>query len=114
MESKTPNKINFWKCTRDVLIANGKYSPFFIWGICLILLIMKMPGADAAYLASKLVDQIASKSAAIFIIMVVILLAINTLEGYHISFLRKELDRVTKERNALQERMLGGIIESSR
>jgi hypothetical protein len=115
MAENTDSKINFWKFCRDVwieAIAKGQL-PIAIWGTILLLLIFKMPGKDSAYIASKLIDMMVSSAMTVYLIIIAICIAIIGLLSWQLSFIKKELERVTKERNSLQERCLGGTLESS-
>lgn len=108
--------VGFWQMLRDVLMASmarGQF-PLAIVGGIFALLLARMPGEDVSELAFGVMDGLRNGSLAGFALSAMLLLAWVV----HARFQRRsadaELRRVTSERNALQEQLLGSRVESSR
>ena len=112
-ESKT---INFWQMVRDVLIASmskGQF-PLALFGLFLMLIILKMPSDQVSVLAFELINDLKSLN------LIGIILCPLTLFGWfvHIRWQRRifssEIDRISGERNHYQQKLIDGNINSSR
>lgn len=109
------NKIGFWTMIRDVLIAalNKGQFPLAMLGVIVIVMVMKMPGEDVSKLANKLLDGFRDYTLVGWFSAPAALLAWALHAKLQRSQWTQEMDRVTNERNRLQERLLGKSLESS-
>jgi hypothetical protein len=108
-------KVGFWQMVRDVLVAslNKGQFPLACCFVLAIVISVRMPEGDLSKLAWRLLDDLESGKVLGYALFVLALL------GWygHSRFLRKmasdEMNRVTRERNRLQEKAIGQPLESS-
>ena len=101
--------------SRDVLVAaiNRGQLLLLLLGAIILLLIWKMPSADAGVLANKLVDDLSNYS------LIGWLLFLVALGGWYVhaksqrTAITAEMKRLGDERSKLQDQTLGGRVKSS-
>lgn len=108
MSKQTQVKINFWAMIRDVLVASmtkGQF-PLALFGMLLLVLIIKMPATDASKLIFELLHLFADLSIVGWVLSFVFLLGWI----YTVKVLRRvhsdEMTRIADEKSKAQGKML--------
>ena len=108
-------RVGAFQMMRDVLIASinkGQFPVAFL-GFIIMVVILKMPGQDVSTLVFRLLDASERKWAIGYVTAVLLALCWYFHASYQRKFFTREMQRLSRERTALQERMLGKQIRSS-
>ncbi len=110
------DNINFWAMMRDVLIAsmNKGQFPIALVAFVFIIMILKMPAKDVSKLVFDIFDAVKIKVYLGYIFAGVLLILWFIHTKLQRSFFSKEIERISEERNKLQEKLLGDKVASSK
>jgi len=108
-------KIGLWNMVRDVLVTslNKGQFPLAMVGMIFIVMLVKMPGEDVSKLANKLLDELYGYTLPGYVLAAAALFGWALHTRWQRQRWTKEMDRITDERNQLQQRVLGQPMESS-
>lgn len=116
-KNKSPNyyRPNLARAFSDVVIAsmNKGQFPFAIMGLCLILLILKMPPEKAYDLAIEILDRLKTLNYLGWILSVVFMFLWYTSSKRLRQKHSDEFDRVGQEKKELQEKLVLRKLDSS-
>ena len=110
-----PAKINVWRMIRDVLIASmnkGVFPVALISGIT-ALIIIKIPDKSIAVLVNRIIDNLINLKLAAYFLLVVVFIAWRVHTKVQRKTFTGEIDRLAKERTALQKQLSNKKIKSS-
>jgi len=114
-EPRRTSGVGAFEMMRDVLVAsiNKGQLPVALLGFIIVVVILKMPGGEVAKLVLRLVDVSERK----WVIGYVVAIALALCWYFHARYQRRyftgEMNRLSRERTALQEKMLGEHVKSS-
>lgn len=110
-----PKGIGFFHMLRDVLVAsiNKGQFPWAILAMIVISIIWKMPPQDVSEFAFRVLDSLERRVILGYAIACVLAVGWFLHSRYQRRIITGELNRVSTQRNQLQEQTLGNRIRSS-
>lgn len=110
-----PSQIGFIQAIRDVLLAsiNRGQLLLLLMGVGVLVAIVRMTPEDLGKLANRLLDVLEKHHLLGYIFSFLALIAWFIHAKYQRQFFREEMERLSQERNQLQEQALGTKVKSS-
>ena len=116
-QNQQKHAVTWAQTVRDVLIRSMDkgQGPLYLFGLLVIVIILKMPGEDVSMIANRLVEATVALHTVGWIASVVILIC-WVVHSRHIRRVAyREQERMGKEKARLQEKLLGsGTVKSSK
>ena len=106
-EDRAANEPNMWAVIRDItFFAIGKGQLLlFIFGTTLIILAWRIPGDNLAEIVNRILDGMINRSLIGYVIAGAVLLGWIAQANFQRRVFQREMARVSKERNQLQEQL---------
>ena len=110
-----PQGVTWAQAVRDVLITSITKGqlPLVIVGLIVLSLIWRMPEPEVGTLVKRLMDGLENFSLVGYLLFLGALIAWYLHSRYQRRVITTEMERLSDERNRLQEKNLGGHLRSS-
>ena len=114
-DKNRPQPVTWAQAVRDVLIASMNKGQFLLAlaGLVILLLVWRMPEQELAKLVNRLLDGLENFTLVGYILFLAMLIGWVFHARYQRRIITNELDRMSEERNRLQEASLGNRVHSS-
>jgi len=108
-------QINFWIMLQNVAIAsmNKGQFPVFLGAVVFLVMIFRMPSGDVSKLMFNIFEELKVHAYLGYILTFISLISWFIHSRTQRRWFAGEMERLSEERNKLQNRLLGGSIESS-